>query len=316
MLPDLKARARAYFEEFEQNDEEFMKQEIDNAHAADFLTEEAPLIDLPDKQLEKIYYFRWWTFRKHFKETPEGHVMTEFLPPVKWAREYNTICCPASHHFREGRWLKDREGRMKEYLRFWLSGRESAFRYSGWLLAAAEDYFTLHPDREEMAALLEPMAPYLETAQQLHAHSSGRYWSNDNRDGMEYSLSGPGLRPTVNSYICADTEALSRMAAACGRTELAEKYAAEAAALRKKIDALLWDRDFYRTIPCAQEEDLPGEGRPEVAPEHCAREEVGYIPWHFGLASEEKDGAWKYLRDENYNASPCGITTAERNHPR
>ncbi len=30
-------------------------------------------------------YFRWWTFRKHLKRTPDGFVITEFLPPVGWA---------------------------------------------------------------------------------------------------------------------------------------------------------------------------------------------------------------------------------------
>ena len=68
------------------------------------------MLDCPDSILEKTYYFRWWTFRKHIKETENGHVITEFLPPVKWAGPYNTINCPACFHIRDGRWLKDNEG--------------------------------------------------------------------------------------------------------------------------------------------------------------------------------------------------------------
>ena len=35
----------------------------------------------------------------YLKETPEGFVITEFLPDVPWAGKYNTISCPAGHHF-------------------------------------------------------------------------------------------------------------------------------------------------------------------------------------------------------------------------
>src|SRR3990172_5360615 len=28
-----------------------------------------------------FYYFRWWTFRKHIKQTPAGLVLTEFITP-------------------------------------------------------------------------------------------------------------------------------------------------------------------------------------------------------------------------------------------
>src|SRR5690606_41087738 len=54
-------------------------------------------------------YFRWWTYRKHLKRTPEGYIITEFLPEVPWSGKYNTINCPAGHHFYEGRWLQDRK---------------------------------------------------------------------------------------------------------------------------------------------------------------------------------------------------------------
>jgi len=52
-----------------------------------------PLLDCPDKTIEKTYYYRWWTLRKHWKETPDGHILTEFLPSVGWAGPYNSINC-------------------------------------------------------------------------------------------------------------------------------------------------------------------------------------------------------------------------------
>ena len=40
--------------------------------AWDFLKENIPLFDCPDKDINEIYYFRWWTYRKHIEETPDG----------------------------------------------------------------------------------------------------------------------------------------------------------------------------------------------------------------------------------------------------
>jgi hypothetical protein len=47
-----------------------------------------------------------------------------------------------------------------------------------------------------------------------------------------------------------------------------------------------------------------------------AREAIGYIPWTFGLARPEQAVAWQQLCDKDGFCGPCGITTAERRHPR
>jgi hypothetical protein len=43
------------------------------------MADHVPLIDIPDRELEQIYYFRWWTYRKHIKKTPTGVIISEFL---------------------------------------------------------------------------------------------------------------------------------------------------------------------------------------------------------------------------------------------
>ena len=53
-----------YVDAFNKNDNELYKQHIPNAAAWDFLAENIPLLDCPDKDIEEIYYFRWWTYRK------------------------------------------------------------------------------------------------------------------------------------------------------------------------------------------------------------------------------------------------------------
>ena len=61
-----------YVEAFNADDDEDVVNEIPNAAAWDWMTRDIPLLECPDKELEKIYYFRWWTFRKHIKRTPAG----------------------------------------------------------------------------------------------------------------------------------------------------------------------------------------------------------------------------------------------------
>ena len=77
-----------------------------------------PLFDCPDASSKKIYYFRWWTYRKHIRQTPHGFVLTEFLTPVSHAGPHNTISCAFGHHLAEGRWLRDQRP-LDEYTRFW-----------------------------------------------------------------------------------------------------------------------------------------------------------------------------------------------------
>ena len=129
-----------YVASFNATDDELYIQEFDNSEAADFMKANVPYFECPDKELEKTYYFRWWTFRKHIKETEVGHVITEFLPPVRWAGPYNTINCPACFHIREGRWLKDELGILAQYIDFWLGEQGDAYNmvaYGG----AAKEWF-------------------------------------------------------------------------------------------------------------------------------------------------------------------------------
>jgi hypothetical protein len=91
-----------YIEQFNRNDVETTRNYVPNQSAWAWLRANIPMFECSDKALEEMYYFRWWTFRKHISETPQGFVITEFLPPVPWAGEFNTISCSAAHHFYEG----------------------------------------------------------------------------------------------------------------------------------------------------------------------------------------------------------------------
>ena len=72
-----------------------MVNHIPNAAVCDWMARTVPLFECPDKDLEEIYYFRWWTYRKHITQTPDGFIVTEFLPPVPWGGKHNSIDCAA-----------------------------------------------------------------------------------------------------------------------------------------------------------------------------------------------------------------------------
>ena len=264
-----------------------------------------PLLDIGDETIQEIYYFRWHTYCQQIKETPLGYVVTEFLPPVPWAGIYNTINCPAGHHFYEGRWLHNRQY-LKDYAAFWFTPEAEPRKYSFWAADAISAACRVWGDTETADRLYPKLKENYAAWEKSHGRDCGLFFQIDNYDGMEYSIGGSGLRPTINSYMYADAIALSQSAARLGLTADADEFTQKAAALKEKINAILWDpaAEFYKT--CAE----TGDHSPVDV-----RELVGYIPWCWNIPEEAMGSAWKFLNDPNYFAAPYGPTTAERNHP-
>ena len=98
---------KKYVDLFNKNDEETYTNLIDNSLAYEWLSEEIPIFECPDKEIEESYYFRWWTYRKHLKKTVDGYIVSEFLPQVPWGGIHNEINAAVGHHLFEGRWLKN-----------------------------------------------------------------------------------------------------------------------------------------------------------------------------------------------------------------
>src|SRR5689334_7251308 len=144
---------QATVEAFNQGDTELVTNAVPNARAWDWMVENVPWFDCSDKELQKIYYFRWWTFRKHLKQTPPGYIVTEFLPPVPWAGKFNSISCAAGHHIDEGRWLRDRRY-LDDYIRFWFRGGGKPRQYSCWLAQAVYQRYQVTGDRAFTVDLL------------------------------------------------------------------------------------------------------------------------------------------------------------------
>jgi len=298
------ASIRHYFTEF-YNDEREMLGAAPPIQW-DWFVEDIPFLDVPDKNLEEIYYFRWYSFQKHIRKTPDGYIIDEFLDDVPWAGKFNSINMAAEMHIREARWLRN-SMYAKSDASFWTGPDGEPRRYS---LALADTVYQLYlstGDKEFAIRLLPALESNYESWEKAHLDPIGLFWQIDDRDGMEDSIGGDGYRPTINSYMYADAVAISQIAKLAGDTQTAIKYEGKATGLRNLIEGLMWDpqANFYETVP-----RHAGSGWVKV------RELIGYVPWYYNEAPVSHDIAWKQLFDPNGFAGRFGPTTAERRSPR
>jgi len=303
---------RHYITWFNELDNELYPQHIPNDSAWDFLKGNIPLLDCPDTIIEQTYYYRWWTYRKHIRQTDDGFVLTEFLPEMGHAGEHNTIACALGHHIREGRWLQNRKI-IEDYINFWYHGggeskpSDHLFHYSNWLNHAVWEHYLLTGRKDFILRKLPAMIQTFERWEKNHSTEENLFWSYDVRDGMEESISGSrtekNRRATISSYMYGQAMAISNTARLAGKQELAKEYENKADTIKKAINERLWDpyEKFYKVM--FEDRSLSG-----------ARELHGYVPWYFNIPPEKRSPAWKQLLDPEGFYAPYGPTTAEQRH--
>ena len=295
-----------YIDKFNADDKELYANSP-NALAWQFIEKNAPLFECPDKAIEQTYYFRWWTYRKHIKLTPDGLIVDEFLPQVGWAGKYNSISCAAGHHLYEGRWLRDPKV-LDDYSGFWFrkDGGDPR-RYSFWAADAIWARYRVSGNKSLTIGLLPDLMANYEAWEKSHRDANGLYWQIDDRDGMEASIGGSGYRATINSYQFGDALAIAQIAELAGKVDIAGEYRAKAAAIKELVQAQLWDADaqFFKVLP-----------RGETKAFANVRELHGFTPWYFNLPGPQFAVAWKQVMDPQGFYAPFGPTTAEQRHPK
>ncbi len=279
---------------------------VSNADSWSWLKKEIPFFECPDQEVEEMYYFRWWSFRKHLEKTPQGFVFTEFL----------TRSAPVSsalgHQLMEGRWLHD-QNYFDDYVRFWLrddASRQQMHKYSSWLADALYQRYLVLSDKEFVASLLGDLTRDYQQWEKEKGTTNGLLWQFDVRDAMEESISGSrterNLRPTINSYMFGNAKAIALIAQLAGDKRVASEFDTNAAKLRRMVEEKLWDPEagFFEAVH-------------ENGRFANAREEIGFIPWYFNLPEDggKYDVAWTQLTNTQGFSAPYGITTAERRHP-
>ena len=83
-----------YVDYFNTMEDENIVQAIPNAKAWEWMTQNVPLFDCPNRDFEEMWYYRWWTLRKHIEQTPVGYAMTEFLVNRNYADQWKLIASP------------------------------------------------------------------------------------------------------------------------------------------------------------------------------------------------------------------------------
>ena len=313
----------SYVEKFNKSDNELYPQHIPNENAFEFLSENIPLIDLPNKDLEETYYFRWWTFRKHIKSTEDGFVITEFLPEVSWSMKHNTINCPAGHHIYEGRWLKDSKY-ISEYIDFWLNKSGEGIRqYSFWIADAFVAFNNIHRNDSIISKQLKPLINnYNEWEKIRKDEGKILFHQYDDRDGMELTVSGRKLnngteifgiesvRPTINSYMYADAKAISKISYMNNDIENGEKYEMKANEIKNETQRALWNEElnFFTVLP---------KNYDKTSKPLDVRELIGFVPWYFNLPDDEPKyaAAWNKIMDTTGFYAPVGLTVTEQSDP-
>ncbi|MDB5327143.1 MAG: glycoside hydrolase [Phycisphaerales bacterium] len=306
-----------YADAFSAGEPEGVVNLIPDAKAWQWISANAPLFECPDPTIQKIYYYRWWTFRKHIKQTPVGRIVTEFITPVRHAASHNAISCALGHHLAEGRWLAD-QSFLDEYVKFWFIANngqpEPKFHgFSSWLAAALVDRANVTGDWMFVENMLDDLiADFAHWKQERRIEDgphAGLYWQYDVRDGMEESITGSrkiqNARPTISTYMFAYARAIATIAKRAGREDVAHNFEDEAQALKRRVQTNLWDKDaqfFKATVDAKHLSD--------------AREAIDFIPWTFNLPDAGYEAAWKQLPDPAGFWAPAGLTTAERRHPK
>lgn len=313
----------SYIENFNRNDNELYVQYIPNDSALAFLFKNIPLIDLPDKDIEETYYFRWWTYRKHIKKTNDGFVITEFLPEVPWSGKHNTINCAAGHHIYEGRWLKNPKY-IQDYINFWLTKSGDEIRkYSFWVADAVLAFNKVHRNDVLLSKQLPLLINNYKEWERIRRDPSNiLFWQLDGYDGMEVSVSGrilnngvpiggmEAVRPTINSYMYGDAKAISTIADLTNKKLIAKEFASKALEIKHEMQNRLWNKelDFFTVLPKIYSDS---------AKPLNVRELIGYVPWYFNLPDdkEEYSIAWNKVIDTTGFYAPFGLTVCERSHP-
>lgn len=301
-----------YVDYFNRMEDENIAQAIPNDKSWAWMEENIPLFECPQDNFEEMFYFRWWTLRKHIKETPKGFVFTEFLVQRSYSDKYNIIACAAGHHTMESRWLHN-SNYLEQYLHVWYRGNEGAamnkfHKFSNWNADAIYQKYLVDGNSKYMLDMLPDLITDYERWERERRLPNGLFWQADVQDGMEEQISGgrkvKNARPTINSYMIANARAISNIAQLSGKTDIQKLYSAKADTLNSLVEKLMWcdSAQFYETIK--ENGDFAN-----------VREAIGFIPWYFSIPDNSKSEAWAQILDEQGFLSPYGLTTAERRHP-
>jgi hypothetical protein len=294
-----------------------------------------PFVDLPDKSIQDVYYYRTSVIKRHLKFAHEGHgwLFTEFIHPVAWASKLQTIPDSAGHQILEGRWLRDPRYTKDLISLYMRAGVEdlTGITYTHYVHRAIYEHAQATGDVQFLISQLDGMIQTFNLWNVTIDPTVGLYHRTPLSDAQEYSLpgwltGGPGggpvedwfdmqndfttiwlgpetYRPNFNAYMVAGARAISEVAQLAGDASLAEEWNATASSLYSKMLDVLWNNELQFWIDVVEGTNLQALGR----------ELIGYFPYRLDVGTDDSfiRGLEAGLTDEEF-LTEYGPTTLEQ----
>jgi hypothetical protein len=300
-----------------------------NKVATDYYKEDAqwyvnniPFFECSDKQIERVYYYRWKLYKAHIRNVgTDQFVITEFINHVPWDREpFCTINAASMHHIYEGRWLRD-DRYMNGYISNLFNGGNNR-RYSESISDAAYARYLINMDTVFITQQLDSMMAIFNAWYDHYDSSKNMYYIPAMPDATEYTIAsidatggkegfegGDAFRPTINSYMYGNALAISKIAALKGDNETSRLYKEKSDQIKSNVEKYLWNDSLEHFTD-----------RFKVNNQYVhywdfirGRELAGMIPWYFDLPpdNEKYSLAWNHLKDSIYLLGKYGLRTNE-----
>ena len=273
-----------------------------------------PFVDIPDAQIQNVYYYRWFTWREHFNylNTTDGYTSSEFLSNVFFAQFGGAIDSAAGHVIHDGRWVRD-QSYLNDYENYWMNGPGVGRTF--WAASSYYDRYLVNGDAAALKSYQQGLTDEYNRWSDHYDATLGLYWTIPWEDAMEYDSAsyqtsdhfggGAGFRSSINAYQYADAMAIGKIATMNGDTATATDFTNRAKSLQANMQAKLWDTNrnfFYHQ----QKDNNPSGALLND------REIYGFFPWYFNMPQASDNVAWTQLTDPNGFAANYGPTSTER----
>ena len=291
-----------------------------------FLRENIPYIDIPDFNIQEIYYYRWSALARHlhYAIAGTGYVLTEFVQPVYYSMTFDTINAAAGHQIDEARWLQSKYF-TDDYVQLWTRGPGNSTQYTHWIMDATYRKFQVDGDMSFLTSQLPGMIDMWNQWGFTFDSDVGLYYYTPTSDAQEFSLPGwvvsdAGLnnitllnvgpdtyRPSHNAYMVANAQAIAQTARLAGEDTVAETFSSAASNLETAVLQNLWDpsQQFFVDVIRSNNSNLTRlEGR----------QEIGLYPFRFdiSLQSQYSNPPYEQLFEDAGFMTNYGPTTLER----
>lgn len=303
------------------NQETIAKKHYGNDHQ--WYQENIPFFECSDKTLEDVYYYRWELYKSHLKNLGKyGYIVTEFLNAMSWdLKPYNSLNDATVFHIYEGRWLHN-PVYMMDYINYMYKEGGNDRHFSEAIADAAYADYLVRPDKNFITSLLPDMVRIYNAWYDHYDSTKNLYYIEPISDATEYTISsidasggkdgfrgGDAFRPSINSYMFANAEAIKNIALLNDDTDIENQYQHRADDIKQRLQTDLWNPALKHFTD-----------RYKVSNQFVTywnfirgRELVGFVPWVYNLPDDKPiyDAAWQHLMDTSELNARYGLRTVE-----